>query len=422
MGESVQDKRQGWICIVVYLTGRRSYSCILLHLQLVFNAPRMADVAYLLFSALAVVFNIAPLCWQIEHRNSGPICLGIWVIVANLNSLVNGIIWRNDAINRAPVFCDIAVKLAMAAPLGILASDISILMLLARVVGPGARMVSERDRRRRAIIDYAFCFGFPTFVIATHIIYQPFRFGIAKTVGCLLTLVQTWPTWVCFLIWNPLLSFIGCLLAFYVAYRLVRHRRDFKRLMDSSDSVLTTSRFARLGLLSTAFVTFNLSLSIYNLTRILPTIGPYIKYDWNYIHSDFNYVAYSPFQSQAAFSDWSNIIAGVLVMVFFGFGGEAVSYYVRPLIWLGILKKTTTEALDKDSHSLYVTQISLQHHDDGVHTDGEGMMGEHALSDGAEEHGEYPYKGPFHHIEPYSGARPQHAAIRVYTSQEAKVS
>ena len=51
----------------------------------------MVDVPFLLFSALAVFLNIAPLCWQIEHNNSGPVCLGFWVIVSNLNFLVSSL-------------------------------------------------------------------------------------------------------------------------------------------------------------------------------------------------------------------------------------------------------------------------------------------------------------------------------------------
>jgi pheromone a factor receptor len=101
----------------------------------------------------------------------------------------------------------------MAAPLGILASDICILLLLARVVSPSAKLVTHAARRRRALLDYLFCFGFPALVIATHVIYQPYRFGLAVTTGCLVTLVNTWPTWICYFIWAPLLSFAGCLLA-----------------------------------------------------------------------------------------------------------------------------------------------------------------------------------------------------------------
>ena len=74
--------------------------------------------------------------------------------------------------------------------------------------------------------------------------------------------------------------------AVYVGYRLLAHRRDFRRLVNNSDSALTASRFIRLGLLSSAFFAFNLPLSIYSLIRLLPGVGPYIKYDWHYIHSD----------------------------------------------------------------------------------------------------------------------------------------
>jgi hypothetical protein len=48
----------------------------------------MHDVPYVVFSGLAVIFNIVPLIWQAAHNNSGPICLGVWIIIANLNRFV----------------------------------------------------------------------------------------------------------------------------------------------------------------------------------------------------------------------------------------------------------------------------------------------------------------------------------------------
>lgn len=49
----------------------------------------MGDYAYIVLSGFAALLNIAPLLWQIEHRNSGPVCLGFWVIVLNLNNFVS---------------------------------------------------------------------------------------------------------------------------------------------------------------------------------------------------------------------------------------------------------------------------------------------------------------------------------------------
>jgi pheromone a factor receptor len=48
----------------------------------------MGDTVYTVFSAICVLLNIAPLCWQIEHGNSGPVCVGFWVIIMNLNGFV----------------------------------------------------------------------------------------------------------------------------------------------------------------------------------------------------------------------------------------------------------------------------------------------------------------------------------------------
>jgi pheromone a factor receptor len=80
---------------------------------------------------------------------------------------------------------------------------------------------------------------------------------------------------------NPFWSSLG-----YVGYRLVKHRQDFKRLVNNSDTALTTSRFVRLGLLSTAFFLLNLPLSVYNLVITVPAVGPYLKYSWRAIHYD----------------------------------------------------------------------------------------------------------------------------------------
>lgn len=53
----------------------------------------MADYPYIVLSALAILLNIAPFCWQLEHRNSGPVCLGFWVILLNLNNLVRSLFY-----------------------------------------------------------------------------------------------------------------------------------------------------------------------------------------------------------------------------------------------------------------------------------------------------------------------------------------
>lgn len=58
-------------------------------INLFFNTSVMGDYAYIVLSAAVALLNIAPLSWQIEHRNSGPVCLGFWVILLNINNFVS---------------------------------------------------------------------------------------------------------------------------------------------------------------------------------------------------------------------------------------------------------------------------------------------------------------------------------------------
>jgi hypothetical protein len=48
----------------------------------------MVDHAYITLSAIGFFLNIVPFAWQVEHRNSGPICLGFWVLLLNLFNFV----------------------------------------------------------------------------------------------------------------------------------------------------------------------------------------------------------------------------------------------------------------------------------------------------------------------------------------------
>ena len=49
----------------------------------------MGDVVYQVLSLLVVIFNIVPLCWQLEHRNSGPVMISFWVVVLNLTQFAS---------------------------------------------------------------------------------------------------------------------------------------------------------------------------------------------------------------------------------------------------------------------------------------------------------------------------------------------
>nr|CRX79158.1 hypothetical protein [Leucosporidium scottii] len=64
----------------------------------------------IILNGLLVLLNAGPLYWQFLQGNSGAISMGVWVMIANVNGFVNMITWYGDALNRAPIWCDVSVK------------------------------------------------------------------------------------------------------------------------------------------------------------------------------------------------------------------------------------------------------------------------------------------------------------------------
>lgn len=67
----------------------------------------MGNVVFTAFSLLASFLVLVPLPWQLEAWNVGTCLYMLWASLSCFNYGVNSIIWRSDAINRAPVWCDI---------------------------------------------------------------------------------------------------------------------------------------------------------------------------------------------------------------------------------------------------------------------------------------------------------------------------
>ena len=92
-----------------------------------------------------------------------------------------------------------------------MAANVCIARFLAQVVSPKATIITVRDQRNRAIFDYSLAFGLPILVMATQIVYQPVRFGIVKSIGCAYSFVISWPTFVLWMIWGPILALTAAL-------------------------------------------------------------------------------------------------------------------------------------------------------------------------------------------------------------------
>ncbi|GAA5923408.1 hypothetical protein JCM3775_007531 [Rhodotorula graminis] len=265
------------------------------------------QLAYVVLSGLLVVLNSAPLYWQFVQGNSGPIAMGVWVVLTNLIEF-----------------------LAIGQEVGRVAAVFCIARFLADIVSPRATAITRKDRRRRALQDYLLSFGVPGVIMACHVLYQPNRYRLVRGRGCQVTQVMTWPTLVLRIIWSPLFAVGGTLYSAYTVYRLVRHRRNFGRVVAGAHSALTTARFIRLGAVSMAYLCVGVPLSVWSAIVNIQSSGRYYDYSWTYAHSAWHVrpVTYGD-EPAHDFTSWANVIVGLIFFAAFGFGTEAITAYKR---------------------------------------------------------------------------------------------
>jgi len=106
----------------------------------------------------------------------------VWLFITNVIYGVNSLAWSDNVQNKAPVWCDIckrltlkvmgpiyltpatpAAKLNIGASMAFPACNLCISRNLAMI---GGTRLDDRDRRRIAMFDFAFCWGVPVIFMA----------------------------------------------------------------------------------------------------------------------------------------------------------------------------------------------------------------------------------------------------------------
>ena len=66
-----------------------------------------SNTAFTVFSGIGFLISVVPLYWHLESWNVGTCMYMIWTALACLVHFVDSIVWSGNAINWAPVWCDI---------------------------------------------------------------------------------------------------------------------------------------------------------------------------------------------------------------------------------------------------------------------------------------------------------------------------
>ena len=170
-------------------------------------------VAVPILAMVTLIIDVPPFVWHIKNRNLAASSLVFWVIIDNLMNFMNPLIWPTDNIQHwwhGQIFCDIEIKIMMAANFGVVGSMACIMRNLAKALDTEHTVLSpsRAQSRRQIIVDCLFCFGGPVYVMLVHYIVQPNRYYIFAISGCTSSFDNSWPKLALVFIWPPIICLI----------------------------------------------------------------------------------------------------------------------------------------------------------------------------------------------------------------------
>jgi len=112
-----------------------------------------SNTAFTVFAAIGFILSVVPLYWHLEAWNVGTCAYMIWTAIACLIHFVGAIVWNGNAVNWAPVWCDISVRLQIANTIAWPACGLCIVRRLYYIATPTAVTTTQSEKRREMIID-----------------------------------------------------------------------------------------------------------------------------------------------------------------------------------------------------------------------------------------------------------------------------
>ena len=308
-----------------------------------------------ILSLIAIFLDIPPFVWHVKNRNLPAASLVFWILLPLSFDFINALIWPTDDTSKwwcGYGLCDVEVKFLLASTTGLPGSLAGIMRNLALILDTENTVLvqSLTQRRKKLVAEILLSFGFPIYMICIHYIVQPTRYYIFAIAGCVTSFDDSWPTVILVWIWPSLLCFMAAYYSsksipspFFWSYssfvvlvtvRMLKYRRDFSSILESSNSNLTKSRFKRLFFMSATMVLIVLPVELYTLYRSVSF--PLIQYDWKAIHgSSWSEIIMVPTGGKVFYDHWIHIAIAFALFFFFGLGKDAIRMYRRWLSKVG---------------------------------------------------------------------------------------
>lgn len=286
------------------------------------------------FSYIAFVLVSIPLWWHLEAWNVGCCLYIFWAGSAALIQAINMTIWADNAINWAPVWCDITSRWIVAQSMGVIIASFIINRRLYLIASVSQVSTSRQERLRAMYFDLALGFGVPIIWVGLYWFIQGHRFDIYEGIGCFYAIPNTILSWFVMTIAPIIVGLISGTYCILTLRAFFKRRKQFNELM-TSNNTLTFNRYFRLMGLASVEVVATVPLGLWVLiTNCLQPI--YVWRGLGDLHSGFSRVDQFPAiewtESLAAvqgfeFDCWMTVIMPVIFFAFFGVADEARRNY-----------------------------------------------------------------------------------------------
>ncbi|KAJ8474492.1 hypothetical protein ONZ45_g15928 [Pleurotus djamor] len=301
--------------------------------------------AYPVLSFITFLLVLVPLPWHFQAWNAGTCLYMIWTAIGCLNYFINSIVWHGNAINWAPVWCDISTRLTVGLSVAIPAASLCINRRLYKIASVQAASITHADKKRAVLIDLAIGLGIPFTQMGLQMIVEGHRFDIWEDIGCLPKTFNTPPAYPLSILWPLVIGLVSAVYCILTLRAFMIRRLQFQQLLARNAS-LTINRYFRLMALATLELLFNTPISAYGVYLSITSspIQPWrgmadAHFDW-YTVDTFPAILWRWNKTAVIsleISRWSIVFCGLVFFAFFGFAEEARRHY-RQTFW-AIAKK-----------------------------------------------------------------------------------
>ncbi|OCF59121.1 hypothetical protein L486_03622 [Kwoniella mangroviensis CBS 10435] len=293
---------------------------------------------YPFWSFISTVLVLLPLPWHIRARNIATLSLIFWLVLANVVTFVNTIVWAGNFRDHNPIWCDISSRVLLLIVYALPACSLAQMRRLESVASTRRSIISSRDRKRRIIEEITICLVLPCLFAALYHIVQGHRYDIVENIGCVTPIYMSIPAVIIRFVVPGTIAVASIVFAVLAVRWFLIRRLQFQTILAASDSSLSVGRYLRLIALAVTDSTVLLAYAIYNAISWTAPLMPYKS--WTAVHLNFS--QYAQYPEELFGSDYSAFVANVyapflysiIFFTFFGFGEEAIAEYLAAAAYM----------------------------------------------------------------------------------------